>query len=926
MKVSHLVLLAFAVFSTGSSRAADAAPGFTLVKSLEGIDDYSLDANGLEVLLLPDHSAPVVTFGVAYRVGSRNEVTGSTGSTHLLEHLMFKGSRHFNGDRKNSLEEQLERIGAVYNANTWNDRTNYFETVGSDHLELAIRLESDRMRGLLLRETDRSKEMTVVRNEYERGKNNPTNLLEEDIYSAAYIAQPYHHPTIGWRSDIELVPIDKLRDFYNTFYWPNNATVTVVGDFDPAAALALVRKYYGAIPRAPHAIPQVYTVEPDQNGPRRIVVKRGGDLGVVAVGYKTPPSLSPDSPAIEVLTSILVEGKGSRLYRALTDKGLVTSVDADDAYFRDGSLDILFADLSPGIAHAQVEAAMIAEMRKIIDGGVTDDEVATAASQIVAAVTFQRDGPTAITARLEDAIAVGDWTDYPGRQKNILAVKPEDVRRVAKRYFVEDQSTTGWFVPVHDALPPSAEAAALAKAKTAAAAPSTSKDNDPGFALGGDAVDPWEAPAPPASEAALGSVASHVTRRKVAGIDLLSMKTGTKGAVTLVGSLDAGRVANPKGNSAIADLVGDMLDKGSSAHDKFALAQRLAAVGAELRFGVGGNTLSFTGKCLSKDLPLLLQTLAEELRLPKFDPGEFAKVQKNMTGMLLRRKSEPGDQASRTFSELVFAEGHPNYTPPIDRMMADVARTSVSDLESFYRTMFGPASLHMVLVGDVDDAAIDQTVSDNFTGWTGGRNAEAVALSASLHPSADTAVRIPDKTSVVVMIGQADGLKISDPDEAALEIATTVLGRGFSGHLMNVVRNQKGLTYGIYSTLNNEVFTEGDWRITATFAPALLKQGLEATRAVLRSWYMRGITEEELAYRKTNEIGQYEVGLATSQGLARELLSAVQAGLGPERLDDTPKKIRALKLAEVNGAIRRYLDPDRMVTVVAGTMPEGYPN
>ena len=265
--------LALGVLGTLAMQSAGAAPatpaqvaGYTFVKSLGGIDQYRLDANGLEVLIKPDHSAPVVTFQVTYRVGSRNEVTGTTGATHILEHLMFKGSERYNDPAGNSVKQYLEKVGGGYNASTSTDRTNYYATIGRDSLDGYVAIEADRMRGLWLRDADRQSEMTVVRNEYEQGENNPIGALFKQVTAAAYVAQPYHHSTIGWRSDIEKVPTAKLKEFYDTFYWPDNATVILVGDVEPAKALALVKKHYGAIPRSPQPIPVMYTEEPPADG------------------------------------------------------------------------------------------------------------------------------------------------------------------------------------------------------------------------------------------------------------------------------------------------------------------------------------------------------------------------------------------------------------------------------------------------------------------------------------------------------------------------------------------------------------------------------------------------------------------------------------------------------------------------------------
>src|SRR4051812_12957508 len=267
------VLAAMLLSATVSSAALAAgnapvqAPGFKFVKTVGEISEYALESNGLTVLLLPEHSAPVVTFMVTYHVGSRNEVTGTTGATHLLEHLMFKGGENYNDAKGNSVKQFLEGIGGNYNATTWLDRTNYYAEVGSEHLEGYLAIEADRMRNLWIREDDRRPEMTVVRNEFEQGENDPVQALDKEINAAAFQAHPYHHSTIGWRSDIEKVSIEKLKEFYDTFYWPDNATVSVIGDFKPEAALGLVKKYYGNYPKAPKPIPEVYTEEPEQTGP-----------------------------------------------------------------------------------------------------------------------------------------------------------------------------------------------------------------------------------------------------------------------------------------------------------------------------------------------------------------------------------------------------------------------------------------------------------------------------------------------------------------------------------------------------------------------------------------------------------------------------------------------------------------------------------
>lgn len=445
-------LLASALLAAGAApgpaaRAPVQVDGFAPVKTVGDITAYTLRANGLTVLLMPEHTSPVVTFMITYRVGSRNEVTGTTGATHLLEHLMFKGSVHFDRQQGTGYDQTLDPLGAVNNATTWFDRTNYYALSPSDHLSTLVDLEADRMRGLLLRESDRVPEMTVVRNEFERGENDPESVLMEQVAALAYIAHPYHHDVIGWRSDIEHVPIEKLRAFYDTYYWPNNATVSVIGDFDPAEALRLIGARFGAIPRSPHPIPEPYTEEPAQQGPRRLIINRVGQLGVIDLAHKIPAGTSPDYPALTVLSRILSSGKNSRLYRALTDPGLSTGTYAFPLYTHDPSLHHILIPLTPGTSHQQAEDLALAELARLRADGVTADEVSAAVSQILAESAFARDGSFAIADVLNENIAVGDWTAYYTLDEATRAVTPADVQRVARTYFIADHSTTGWFVP-----------------------------------------------------------------------------------------------------------------------------------------------------------------------------------------------------------------------------------------------------------------------------------------------------------------------------------------------------------------------------------------------------------------------------------------------------------------------------------------------
>jgi zinc protease len=270
----------------------------------------------------------------------------------------------------------------------------------------------------------------------------------EEVTAAAYEALPYHHSTIGWKSDIENVPIEKLRAFYDTFYWPNNATAILVGDVDVPAALAMIRKYYGTYPSSPKPIPQIYTQEPEQTGARRVTVKMPGQLGTVLIAHKTPNGRDTDTAALAVLDSILSEGKNSRLYKALVDTGLATDAGAFNGASYDLSLHMLMIGLAPGAQHEKAEKAALAEVERVKKDGVTADEVAAAIRRFRVQQAFGRDGTSAVAFALNEYVATGDWTLYVTLEENVARVTAADVLRVARKYLNEDQSTTGWYVPV----------------------------------------------------------------------------------------------------------------------------------------------------------------------------------------------------------------------------------------------------------------------------------------------------------------------------------------------------------------------------------------------------------------------------------------------------------------------------------------------
>jgi len=422
-------------------------PGFRARGAYHGFEEFELTKNGLRVLVREDTTAPVVGIMVTYLVGSRHEAVGHTGATHLLEHLMFKGSTKFPPKGGVGALDRLGETGALVNASTWLDRTNYYEVLPEAHAEYAIELEADRMRNAILTEKDRAEEMPAVRSEYAmRVENSPEEYLDERIWATAFMAHPYHHPTIGWQDDFEKVSIERLKEFYDTYYWPNNAVVTIVGDLSVKRALTLIKRHFGVHPRSPHPIPEPYTREAAQHGERRVVVERSGTKNLVAAAYRVPEALHADTPTLLVLAEILAGGTSSRLHRALIETRLASDVDCTYVPFFDPSLMPFFITPCNGVTHEKVERALNKTIATLQDESVHSEELARARAHVATEIAFARDGHYATLSALNEAIAAGDWRFFFDLPKAVSKVTAAQVRNAARTYLTASARTVGHYI------------------------------------------------------------------------------------------------------------------------------------------------------------------------------------------------------------------------------------------------------------------------------------------------------------------------------------------------------------------------------------------------------------------------------------------------------------------------------------------------
>ncbi len=867
--------------------------GFERIGEEGGVREWRLPANGLTVLTVPTPVAPVATFCVVYKVGSRNEVTGQTGATHLLEHLMFKGTERFNRDRGTEIARMLQRVGASFNATTWLDRTNYYATVPVEALERVMEIEADRMRNARIREEDLASERTVVLNELERGENDPFDTLLKHTFAAAYLEHPYHHPTIGWRSDVEAVTADVLRTFYDTFYHPDNAVAIVAGAIDEPSVLASVERWFGRIPAGTVPRSAVHTRESEQRGKRRFELHRAGEVGWVALSWHVPGGLHPDLPALDVAAQVLAEGVTSRLHQRLVETGRCLGVHAFAWELHDPGLFQVFATLAPGTPHEEVEAAIREEVARLGAGGPTGEEAARARIQVETSLAFHRESPAQIASALTESVALGDWRRFVRELERVAAVGPDDVRRVVASYLQETNLTVGWFVP------------------------------ETGFpAASGRGGQPTPRPC-----RLTGGLEERTVRFDLPGGAELAVVTNPHApTVTIAGSMLAGRAMADDPGRLVPALTAEMVERGTARHSRIGLARELEDHGLEIAVespASAPSLVSLTAQGLARELPRLAGLLVEVLRTPSFPGEELEKVREQRLGRLAQEREETFPQAFGAFTRAIFPPEHPHHRPPIEVREAVLRGIGRDALEAFHRRVWGPASLRLAVVGDVDPESVREILGEALAGWEGGERVPPAAPKPAERFGGDVWIDIPDRPNLDVLLGHAGRLRWGDPDQPAAVLANACLGHStLTSRLGREVRDRAGLTYGIYSRFFGTIHVPGPWAIAVGVARENLERAIALSRTVFERYAEEGPGEDELEDERLALAGTYTVGLATNAGTARELVTVMTAGLPLDWVDTYPERLRSVTREEVLAAIRRHLHPERLVVAAAGTLPE----
>ena len=864
---------------------------FELVERTECASEWRHHSNGLTALVWPTPVAPVVGFGVVYRVGSRNEVAGHTGATHILEHLMFKGSKKFNRELGTEVSRQLHRIGAYFNATTWLDRTNYYEVLPAEHLRLAVDIESDRMRNALVQEEALASERTVVLNELEMGENEPFDLLMKGSFAHAYLEHPYHHPTIGWKGDVETVTAEVLRGFYDTFYHPDNATVLVVGDVEEEVALAEVERGFGGLPRASQPFPEVRIREGEQRGERRFEVRRAGELGQLMMTWHIPEGLHADIPALAVLTSILSEGVTSRLYRRLVEPNRCLGVQAYTLDLHDPGVLQVMASLAPGVEHAEAEGSIRAEIRELQTTPPNGDEMHRAVAQIRTDLAFHRESPGQIMSALTESIAMGDWRRFPGELDAISKVTAADVQRVATEYLTDRGLTVGSFVP-----------------------------EDP-TGNGGNPM----APAGPRPCYLRAPFAQRVVERELPhGARVAVLTNPHAPTVTVAGTIQAGTACVSDGRFSVPGLCAAMLNRGTESYGRMELARELEDNGLQLGVRASSTapaTVAFSAQGLADQLPRIANLLTEVLWRPTFPVEELEKLRERVLGSLVREREETQAIAYGALTRHLYPTGHPQRKRRVEVREQEVKTLVRDDLEAFHRSAYGPASLVLAVVGDVAADEVEALFGDAFHAGVGGFVDAVVPEEEGTGESAAERIEVPDRPNLDVFLGHRGTVLRGEPDYGAAMIANACLGQStLTSRLGVAVRDEAGLTYGIYSRFFGTMLVAGPWAVSLSVSADNLDRAVGMCREIIADYVAGGPTESELADERSSQAGAYRVGLATNGGVARELVSVLTSGQAIDHLDRYPDQVLALSRAEVTAAIAKHLHPDRLVVTAAGTM------
>jgi zinc protease len=903
--IRRVMLLAMVAAALGtlviSPRSVCAAA--TKVQSLEGITEYTLE-NGLRVLLYPDPSKPTVTVNLTVMVGSRHEGYGETGMAHLLEHMVFKGT-----PLHPLIPKALQERGARFNGSTWVDRTNYYETLPAtdDNLNFALDLEADRLVNSFVKQEDLLSEMTVVRNEFERGENSPSNLLNERVMSAAYDWHNYGKSTIGNRTDIERVPINNLQAFYKKYYQPDNCLLVIAGKFDEPKAIALVEKYFGKLPKPTRKLDKTYTEEPPQDGERSVTLRRVGDVGLVGAVYHVPSGGHPDIAALDVLANILSSPPSGRLYKALVETKKATDVTASASNWHDPGVFEVGAEVRKGDSLDAAKDILLEVTEKAGDSPFSEAEVERARQQLLKARELAAADTSRIAVQLSDWASQGDWRLYFLHRDRIEKVTPKDVQNVAKKYLRRENRTLGMFIPTDK--PEKAEVPS---------SPDLAKlfDGYKGRAeiAMGEAFD--------VSPANLDARSQRTTLSEGTKAVLLPKKTRGE-TVNLRLVLRYGTADSLKGLETAGDLLPPLMVRGTKNLTRQQIQDELDKNRATLSGQGDTGTATFTIQTKRANLPAVLNLLKQILREPTLPTDEFEVLRRQRLSNLEEQLTDPASLAITRVRRTVspFAKDDVRYVPNIDEEINRYNSVTPAQVKKLYSEFLGSQAGEVAIVGDFDTAECLKILRGTFSGWSAGQSYARIGkMTFPNVPGGRQEILTPDKANAVYVAGLVFPMKDSDPDYPAIVMANYVLGGGaLSSRLGDRVRQKEGLSYGVGSFISSDALDpRTSMTLNAICNPKNIQKVNTAISEELERLLKDGVTDSELQRAKQGYLQQQQVARTNDASLASTLADCLFVNRTMAFYGDLEKKIAALTPEQVLAALKKHVDPQRFVVVDAG--------
>jgi zinc protease len=902
-----------------------------------GITEYDYP-NGLKLLLYPDAANPKITVNMTVLVGSRHEGYGESGMAHLLEHMNFIET---NNGRQ--IKNEIVAHGASWNGTTNDDRTNYFETFTAtdENLRWALDLEANRLVNVKMDKKLLDVEMTVVRNEFERGENSPQRVLSERVASTAYLWHNYGKSTIGSREDIERVPIERLAAFYRKYYQPDNAVLTIAGKIDESKTLVWVAETVGKIPRPTRTLDQTYTVEPTQDGMRYVELRRVGEGQELMMAYHAPAAGHPDAAALQVLAGVMSGGGGGgrggrgggggagsgRLTKALVDNKKANSASMRFGMRHDPGLIEISAGLSKDQSIDEARKIIGETLKGIVAEPPTKDEVERVKTRLLRAMEQQQTDAQQIGLGLSTPISQGDWRLQFLEYDRVRDVKPEDLVRVAKAYIKDSNLTVGVFIaeaaPDRAAIPETPDLNKAFAGFKSNIAVSRAEEFDP-------------TPA---------NIEKRLVRSKLAnGMKVAVLpKKMAGGTATVAIELHFGDAKSLAGQNGAAQFAGGLLMSGTKNHARQQIQDEMEKLDARITvsgggggggfggrggggrggFGSGGGFGSASANITTKpaNLAAAVKLAVEMLREPAYPEADFDRMKQLRLRALENVPTQPEQLSAQELQRHLspFVKGDPQYQATREEQLAEISKVTLADARAFHDKFYGASHGEFVVMGDVDPAAMQKLAADLLGNWNSPAPYARLSSAYKKVDAINRKIETPDKENAQFEAGMRINLSESSADYPALLLGNYMFGGSITARIPDRIRNKEGLSYGASSRFNAP--TDGNAALfsgTVSCNPANMPKVEASFVDELKKTARDGFTQAELDSAKKAYADSRKVARSQETALVGLIASHEQLGRTLLYDEQMEAKIQALMLDQVNTAFRKYMDPAMLTIVKAG--------